>query len=89
MPKTKLTVANPELIDPYSLTSRLFIAYRLLINLMFVVFLLIVSVRVLRSLTVLCKNCSCLFGLWVFDKCHSQIYYFQPCRSSSPSYLQS
>jgi hypothetical protein len=35
------------------------------INLMCLVFLLIVFVRVLRSLTILWKNCSYLFGVWI------------------------
>jgi hypothetical protein len=35
------------------------------INLVSLVFLLIVFVRVLRFLTILWKNCSYLFGVWI------------------------
>jgi hypothetical protein len=35
------------------------------INLVSLVFLIIVFVCVLRSLTIPCKNCSYLFGVWI------------------------
>jgi hypothetical protein len=34
------------------------------------VFLLIVFVRVLRSLTIMCKNCLYLFGVWILRSAH-------------------
>jgi hypothetical protein len=43
------------------------------------VFLFIVFVHVLRSLTLPWKICSYLFGVWIFEKCPSQIYYFELC----------
>jgi hypothetical protein len=52
------------------------------------VFLFIVFVRVLRSLTILWKICLYLFGVWILRSAPSQIYYFEPCGLSRTSHFQ-
>ena len=56
---------------------------------MSLVFLLIVFVCVLRSLTIAWKICLYLFWCVDFEKCPSQIYYFEPYGLFRTSHFQS